>query len=414
MKLMVYTSTGVLVPLGGVPAGPGPDPEDPKVPPPAVIILSLISPSPTQLTATWLAPTDPNAGGSITHYEIDFDGADFNYSYPSTTITFGDLDPDTEYTVTIRAVNNFELVGPDSTQSAFTQVEDVYDAELGAIGDRPHLTPAQVKALSPANTGPRQATTRTLSGPAALAEALAAPVEADGRRYVRRARITSEVTFSNLAVHHSIAFEDCVLDRGWGDYAVRGWWPAAPASAPAGFLPEFRFCEFLNADSALLVGGHVRFLRCYLHHGNDLVKPNASGEFYACYFTDTWHPAGAHADCVQIIHRAADLLIHYNHFEGFNSLDSPTSAGNWNNAVLQTGSVTGDIGPVLWQDNYFNGGNITIRSSNSPTYDVHYEFRRNRWGRGYNTAPFSNMGHPSTVFESTNVWDDTGLPVTGP
>src|SRR5699024_1459550 len=109
MKWMVWTGQQ-LVPLGGVPTGPGPDPEDPKVPPPAVISLSATSPSPTQLVVSWLAPADPNAGGHIDHYQVDLNGTDYNYSLSSPTITISDLEPDTQYTVAVRAVNNYSLV----------------------------------------------------------------------------------------------------------------------------------------------------------------------------------------------------------------------------------------------------------------------------------------------------------------
>lgn len=121
MKWMTWNGTQ-LVPIGGVPAGPGPDPEDPKVPPPAVISLAVNALSPSELRASWLAPQDPNAGGSIHHYEVDLNGVDYNYSLTSTSITFTDLEPDTEYTVTVRAVNNYYLTGPSSTVTGWTDV----------------------------------------------------------------------------------------------------------------------------------------------------------------------------------------------------------------------------------------------------------------------------------------------------
>src|SRR5699024_8485088 len=86
------------------------------------ISLTLTAVSSTELRASWLAPQDPNAGGSIHHYEVDFDGVDYNYSLTSTSITFTDLEPDTPHTVTVRAVNSIYLTSPSSTATARTQV----------------------------------------------------------------------------------------------------------------------------------------------------------------------------------------------------------------------------------------------------------------------------------------------------
>src|SRR3546814_12722561 len=64
-------------------------------------------------------------------------------------------------------------------------------------------------------------------------------------------------------------------------------------------------------------------------------------------------------------------------FQGFNAPDSPSSAGGRSSGVLQTGTVTGNIGPVVWRNNWFGGGGYTIRNADT-SFDVDYLFRDNR------------------------------------
>lgn len=275
------------------------------------------------------------------------------------------------------------------------------DGTLGQPGARPALTVRP----GPTSTGPRSAPLQTHTGAQALAAALAAPVEADGRRYLRRARVTSGIVL-NAAGHHSIVFEDCLID-GSSNYMVSAF---NSGETPAGPLPEFRWCEIRGGTSATVYGGHVRFLRCNLHRGTDIVKASRrDGEYWACWMHDTWHGDGAHCDVVQIVSRAVNTVFHYNRMDGFNAPESPTAGGNPSSGVLQTGTVTGDIGPVDWLNNWFDGGGYTIRSASPAGYTVAYRFRRNRFGRGFRYGPLYGMG--GADFDTSNVWDDTGLPV---
>lgn len=284
------------------------------------------------------------------------------------------------------------------------------DSDLGVIGSRP----AVLVKPDETNTGPRAATTQTLSGADALAAVLVAPVEADGKRYLRRTSITSGLRF-NAAAHANIVFENCIIDGNWGLYAVRGWYNEGSGVNPAGDYPEFRYCEIKNATSAALIGQNIRFLRCHIHHGADLFKPFGPSEVYACYMHGNWHEEAAHCDVIQIVSGAAGLLLHWNNLAGFNASDSPVAADQPVSGTLQTGSVTGDIGPVQWFDNWLDGGGYTIRgaTSDDTAYLVSYEFRRNKFGRGFTYGPLYHMSGPNIVVGTTNVWEDTGQPVTG-
>lgn len=280
------------------------------------------------------------------------------------------------------------------------------DPGLGTVGNRPVLTTKP----SAANTGPRQAPTRTLSGSAALAEVLSAPVEADGKRYLRRASI-SGLTLDQ-AQHANIVFQDCVIEGG--TYVLNAFTNGA---SPGGALPEFQYVEFIGGSSATVYGGQVRLLRCNAHSGTDIIKaaqPNF--EIYGSYLHDTWHNGiDSHCDIVQIRSGAANSLFHWNTMDAFNDPDSPGGAGGMvpNNSVLQTGTVTGDIGPVDWVHNWFNGGGYTIRGRKpeDAAYAADYLFRNNRFGRDSRFGPLQNNGYAGFDFDTSNVWDDTGLPV---
>ena len=284
----------------------------------------------------------------------------------------------------------------------------IFDADLGVPGDRPALTDPP----DATTTGPRQPWTQTMTGPAALATALAAPVEADGRRYLRRTRITSGITLDDPS-HSGIVFEDCVITHA-GSSTVTAFYDGT--GLPSGELPEFRFCDISGGTAATFAGCSTRFLRCNLHHGEDIVKARETGgEFYACYLHSTMHQADSHCDIFQIISAATGLLVHWCNAAAFNSADSPTGAGGWNNGVLQTGAATSAIGPVTWADNWFDGGGYTIRLGEAADLNGNtrqYTFRRNKFGRNYRWgAVYGSVADAGVDFDSSNVWADTGLPV---
>lgn len=298
----------------------------------------------------------------------------------------------------------------DLSPVPFTQTEPPSEnpGGIGTVGDRPPLTVRPTAV----DTGPREATTQSMSGSEAIAAALAAPVEADGKRYLRRAAITSMNLSGNE--HTGIVFEDCVISSG-STYVINAFQAGVePTNGPSEW-PEFRFCEISGGSSATIVGGYSRFIRCNIHYGVDLIKAFEEGEFYANYLHGNNHPSGAHCDTFQITTGAANLLIHWNNCLNFNAANSETAQGQPGNGVLQTGTVTNDIGPVTWEHNWFDGGGYTIRTgdtTNRQGNSVTYTFRHNRFGRGFRYGPlFGTM--LGVDFDATNVWDDTNEPVTG-
>lgn len=372
--------------------------------PPAVASLSVLGTSPSRITASWLMPS---WGGTISHYEVSLNGQVFADDVLTVGLVIDGLTPDTEYLVEVRAVSTDGISGPPASRTAWTRPDIPYDEELGTPGDRPALTVRP----GATNTGPRQATTQTMSGSQALAAVLSAPVEADGKRYLRRVHITGGLNLS-ASNHTNIAFQDCVVE-GSSIYTVRGF-TSSGATPPSGALPEFQYCEIRGGSSATFYGGHVRFLRCNMHRGTDIIKATRSDlEIYGSWLHDTMHPDGAHCDIVQIVSQAADTLFHWNNMQGFNAPESPSGGGGYSSGVLQTGTVTGNIGPVVWRNNWFGGAGYTIRNA-STSYTVDYLFRDNRFDGGpplgtSRYGPLYQLGNAD--FDDSNIWDDTGLPV---
>ena len=132
-------------------------------------------------------------------------------------------------------------------QYPVTPDSEIPDDDFGTPSTRPAITTKP----STSDTGPRYAPVMSLTGTAALASVLAAPVEADGKRYLRKASITGGITF-DAASHTNIVFEDCVLDRGMGTYGVRAFW--GTFTLPSSNWPEFRYCKIMNASSAKQLG----------------------------------------------------------------------------------------------------------------------------------------------------------------
>lgn len=277
--------------------------------------------------------------------------------------------------------------------------EPMPDPAWGTPGARPSIAKPDAT-----NSGARRLPTATFTGDEALAAVLAAPIEADGRRYLRRANITSAVRLRDPS-HHSIVFEDCQITHS-GTYVVRSFYNDGGA-APAGAWPEFRFCTIRGGNSSTFIGGFCRFMRCDMSLGTDIYKPMDPFEIYGCYAHDTWHGDGAHCDIVQIVSYATGHISWCN-FQGFNAADSPTAGGSWSSGVLQTGTMTADTGPVVWADNWFNGAGYTIRGAET-AYVTDMTFRRNKFGRGYRFGPVYRVA--AFDFDPSNVWEDTGLPV---
>ena len=161
-----------------------------------------------------------------------------------------------------------------------------------------------VSGCTAADTGPRVSAVQSLSGSAAMAAVRSAPVEADGKKYLRRTNITGTTSMSDNG-DTGIVFEDCTFTGG-STYVVNAFQAGIEPTNGPDFYPEFRYCEISGGSSATIIGGYSRFLRCNIHFGIDLVKAFEEGEFYGCYLHGNNHPSGAHCDTFQITTGAAN------------------------------------------------------------------------------------------------------------
>lgn len=280
--------------------------------------------------------------------------------------------------------------------------------EYGTPGSRPSL-PTRPSA---ANTGNQTTPMISMSGTEALAAVLAEPYGEDGFRTLREVNILGGLSL-NKEEHHSIRFVDCNIE-GTGSYTIKSF-HAVGGVAPAGYYPEFVRCTISGGTSATIIGGQSRFIRSRIEKGPDLFKVFGPLEVYACLVRWTWHSPGAHADVFQLTNGGANSTIQWSSLEGFNHPNSPSgNGGSPCNAVLQTGTQTGDVGPVEWVNNWMDGGHYTLRGRKpeDSLYSADYLFRGNRLGRNTTYGPLQNSGYPGFDFDSSNVWDDTNLPVT--
>lgn len=273
------------------------------------------------------------------------------------------------------------------------------DPDVGAPGNRPAVT-VKPSAL---DTGPQMATTATMTGAQALSAVLAATPDADGWRTLSRVLVTGGLTLNQVG-HSKLRFDHCVFDGG--TYGINSFFNVGGVQPTT--WNEFRWCEIRQGGSAGFVGGYARLLRCDLHRFGDTLKPFAGMEVWASWCHDLWQTAESHNDCIQIVSGAANSLIHYNNLASFPAPDSP--APGTTSGVLQTGSVTADIGPVVFRGNWIDGAAYAIQPIPSlGGYTVDYTFRDNRFGRNSLYGPHASLGQAD--FDSSNVWDDTGLPL---
>jgi hypothetical protein len=114
---------------------------------------------------------------------------------------------------------------------------------------------------------------------------------------------------------------------------------------------------------------------------------------------------GSHNDTLQIL-QGTNVVVRGNTLQAYRP-----ATGDPMNAVLMVGALAGDLRNFVFEDNYVNGGNYTIYAGNGSKHQIsNFVIRRNRFGRDFRYGVLSALS-PTTVWESTNVWHDTGTPV---
>lgn len=110
--------------------------------------------------------------------------------------------------------------------------------------------------------------------------------------------------------------------------------------------------------------------------------------------------AGGHHDAIQI-RRGSNIQIRRNNLQAHNA-----DTGDPMNAAIQIGSLTAPMRGLVVDGNLMNGGNYTVNSGKSGADPSYY--RNNVLGRDFRYGVLSSG--PGVVWESSNVWQDTGLP----
>lgn len=111
-----------------------------------------------------------------------------------------------------------------------------------------------------------------------------------------------------------------------------------------------------------------------------------------------------HHDAVQI-RRGDNVIIRGNNLQAYNPITNDPM-----NSALQIGSLLGDdqISDLLVEGNLMNGGTYSVSGGGRGEVDSAV-YRENRFGRDYMYG--THAGLENSIWEPSNVWDDTGEPV---
>lgn len=115
---------------------------------------------------------------------------------------------------------------------------------------------------------------------------------------------------------------------------------------------------------------------------------------------------GSHNDAIQTT-GGRNLVIRGNSLEVYNA-----ESGDFFNAAVMVGSTTApEVRHMLVEGNYFDGGNYTI-NFRKDLAAAEIVFRANRFGRNMRYGPVAGGSHAGVAIDATNVWDDTGRPIS--
>lgn len=111
-----------------------------------------------------------------------------------------------------------------------------------------------------------------------------------------------------------------------------------------------------------------------------------------------------HTDVVQVV-SGRDIVIRGNNLQAYNP-DEET----YGNAAFMFGEEDGRVRDCLVEGNLINGGNYSVNGGGGGSYGAACTFRDNVFQRDTRYGAQANLG-PNVVWESSNVWLDSGEPV---
>lgn len=226
--------------------------------------------------------------------------------------------------------------------------------------------------------------------------------------------VTGGLDLSSVTRPYTI--RDVSIDAAGAPYGIRtriGFSGVTPPDGPQ----VIEHCSVVGASSAGIYAQDATVVGCDVSESVDAAKLGSRVVFERNWTHDHWYRTGAHMDSIQMQY-GVDTLIRGNVLDAFVGArsDDPARVGTPANAALQTGSMLGDL-KAQFVGNWVDGGGYTIRMGTSGPPTIDWQFRGNRFGRGFAYGPTSGTrDHPTTYggvrFDGSNVWDDTGAPVT--
>lgn len=272
-------------------------------------------------------------------------------------------------------------------------------------GDPP--TGGPVPKPSQATVGPRTTVTgSTLSGSQAKAAAAANGNVLEGRRI-------ANLTLSS-PTDWQYQWLDCEITGAF--FAVDAWFGQGVAPSNPGNRALFDHCLIHEASADGMSGVNFTARFCEFAENGDDSKPGSNTEIYASLLHHLRASTpDAHGDNVQCF-GGNDILIHWNTVIGRNSPTSPYLPNGVASSALQM-SNGGPATNIRWLDNWVSGGAYTLRGADTwGGLRADLIFRRNKHGRDYLYGPITGMGSFNgglavSDYDTSNVWEDTGLPV---
>lgn len=155
--------------------------------------------------------------------------------------------------------------------------------------------------------------------------------------------------------------------------------------------------------------------RSIIHGGVDAIRLGGNTYVYDSYIYDLKRVTGSHNDTFQIL-GGKNVEVSHNAILAFTGIPgSGLSGGDPMNAILMIGDLSGNIGPLTFDNNLVNGGNYSFNvnwtavDAGGASLVGPVSITNNRIGRDYRYGPKSNISHG--IIWQGNVYDDDGTQI---
>ena len=204
-------------------------------------------------------------------------------------------------------------------------------------------------------------------------------------------------------LYDSSTFDNCWF-HGGPTHAVQLRNGARQYFTDCEFGKEGQDCDRLISD----YGGTYTAIRCNLHDAEDGFKLSDGATIRMCHVHDlASSDTGGHFDGIQAESGGSNYLIEYSNISGLKR-----GGVNGNGALFVKADLGGeDIDGVVADNNYFNGGNYTVKFRNGTSNKtVNTVFTNNIFGPDFRYGLWGADGGTIDIW-SGNV-DHNGVPVT--